>query len=238
MRIIAISAGLFSVGLPLGVLWLAMRRHGIPKGRLGLLLLFGAAGWMLAKIPKALIVLPTFILHGLPLRMSESQFEAALRDNPGVLAVAALSAGVFEELLKPSLLLLRPQWVDSRNASLVGWALGIGAGVLEAILILMRSLRAASFASVASAMEAPLERLFVVAFHGSLTACLVHSMLRRRRLIGLGVPIAAHAAVDFVFPFLVVHEILHPLAVQLGLYASLCGFAVLSLYLTRPQELA
>jgi len=135
--------------------------------------------------------------------MEASQLEELLRTDITLLLVAAIAAGVFEEICKPIGLLLFKSKLKSAGAS-IGWIVGVGAGLLEALnfiggeLYRVLALKQATFNQVQSV---PLERFLMILFHGALSSILVYSVMRRRYLIGLTIPIIIHFAIDFLMPY-------------------------------------
>ena len=230
-------ASVLSIFIPLLLINFVWHRKALPKTRLAALLGLGGLGWLLAKLPKAAVVLPTFAAYGLPFKMESAQFETALREHFVLLLVAALAAGVFEELCKPAGLLLFRKWINDHDAALLGWALGIGAGALEALLILLGQAGAlAGTDSLWAVLEPPSERFFIIFFHGSMTAFLVSFIWRRRFFLGLGVSITVHSMADLVFPYLTVNKILGPVAIQLALYIFVAVFSIIVLKNIRRRE--
>jgi len=201
---------------PLALLVLA-RRMDIPAGRFLAWFGLGASGWMLAKIPKAAVVLPLFLVKGLPLQMDAGRFEELLRTDASILLAGSLAAAVFEELSKPLGLLLLRRSISPSSAALAGWVAGVGAGVLEALTVLAGDayrIAVLHHATFASSVHVPIERCFIVAFHGALTAFLVSYVSRRRYLIGVLVPIGLHALINVVFTYLQVHRLLSLWAIE------------------------
>ena len=197
--------------LPILGVFIAGRRARIRRRSLGLFLAIGAIGWILAKIPKAIIILPIFVIKKLPLQMEASQVEELLRTDLSLLLAGALAAGLFEELCKPLGLLLVKSQLSPATAATTGWVVGVGAGLLEAVnfigaeLYRVLALKQVTFSQV---WHVPLERLLIIFFHGALTSLLVYFVLHRRYFIGLALPFLIHFAADFVLPYLQVQKLI------------------------------
>lgn len=191
--------------LPLLGVIVAGKYAGISRRNLALFLAIGAVGWLLAKVPKGFLILPIFVMKGLPLQMEASQVEELLRTDLSLLLVAALAAGLFEEAFKPvGLLLVRPR-LSPATAATTGWLVGVGAGLLEAVNFIgaeLYRILALKQVTFGQAWHVPVERLLIIFFHGALTSLLVYFVLQRRYFIGLSLPFIIHFAADFVMPYM------------------------------------
>ena len=200
-----------TLALPFVVSIFLARTNRIPKQNLFLFLAIGAGGWIVAKIPKGLVILPFMLARGMPLQMEPAQFEKLLRTDLLFLVVAAVSAGVFEEVCKPLGLLLVKSRISLANAAATGWIVGIGAGLLESLNFLGGTayrIVGPEQAAISEVLHVPVERLFITFFHGALTAIVVFMVMRRRYWVGLGVPILIHFAIDLAMPYAQVHGII------------------------------
>jgi uncharacterized membrane protein YhfC len=227
--------------LPFGVsIFLAKSRH-IAGRNLLLFLAIGAAGWLLAKIPKSLVILPVMLAKGLPLQMETPQFEELLRTDLTFLVVAAASAGVFEETCKPLGLLLFKERLSRHTAAAIGWIVGIGAGLLESMNFIggaAYSILGPDQAAVAEVIHVPVERLAISFFHGALTAIVVSLALQRRYLIAFGIPILIHFGADLIIPYAQVHGMItDPRGIQAVVVTWVALTCLVSYRMTRmPQD--
>jgi hypothetical protein len=67
-----IILSLFSLASPLSAAFVVGKHAGIRRHNLALFLTVGLGGWMLAKIPKGILILPIFIIKGVPADGSKS----------------------------------------------------------------------------------------------------------------------------------------------------------------------
>ena len=122
-----ILLSVLSLAVPFVMAFFIARHSAIPIRNVGLFLLVGIGGWMIAKIPKGVLILPIFIMKGLPLQMEANQLEEFLRTDISLLLVTAIAAGIFEEVCKPLGLLLFKSKLNSAGAS-IGWIVGPAPG--------------------------------------------------------------------------------------------------------------
>ena len=190
-----------AVTLPVLIsLRIGKRMQAGPK-RVAIFMGIGAAGWLIAKIPKGIILLPMLKARGIPLDADPEMISNLLATDIWFTLVAAAAAGLFEELLKPAgVLLLRDKSATDRPF-LLGWIVGLGAGLIEAINFVIGAgiTGFAAGGDLAATAVAPYERLAVVAFHGALTSLVVGGWFSRRYVLIVGA-IVLHAAVDFFVP--------------------------------------
>ena len=215
-----LSFVLLSIGLAV-VVWAGlyfMQRAGAMTTRTtSMLLAVGALGWLLAKLPKAAIVLPYMNWAGIPLDGGGQSLDEIMLQQPGFLLVGALAAGIFEELFKPvGLLVVRrlPRHL------IAGAVIGAGAGLLEAVNFVAAAALTSDFQATI-----PLERLTAIAFHGALTALLVTGF-RRGQALWVIAPIALHVAADWFIPWLQLTGAVGPVG-ALGVFGALTLISVL-----------
>ena len=196
-----------SLLLPLAfAVWIARRRH-LSLSMTWALLGMGAAGWIIAKIPKGVVILAMFKAKGLPLQMDEATLERALARDVVLLLVAAVTAGIFEEAGKPILLYFTPKIRQASAPAVLGALIGIGAGVLEALNFETGALvRVLMYATpIATQTYVPVERVLATIFHATLTAMLVHMSMNGRAAAGLVLAALLHSVADFLIPWLQVN---------------------------------
>lgn len=226
--------------LPFAVSVFLAKRHHIADQKLLLFLAIGAAGWLLAKIPKSLVILPLMLAKGLPLQMETSQFEELLRTDLTLLVVAAASAGVFEEACKPLGLLLFKKRLSRHTAAATGWIVGIGAGLLESLNFIggaAYSVLGPDQVAVADVIHVPVERMAISFFHGALTAIVVSLAVQRRYLIAFGIPILIHFGADLTIPYAQVHGMItDPWVIQTVVAIWVALTCLVSYRMTRMRQ--
>ena len=202
-----VIVGSASLLLGLAAAFLIAKRYALPARATWTLLGMGAAGWLLAKIPKGLIVFSAFIAKGLPLQMDSTTLEHTLKSDFSLLLVAAVSAGVFEEAIKPIALYFSPNSRRVGPGFLLGTIIGLGAGTVESLNFHVGAVLGAAMqqTSIGGLLDVPVERLLAVAFHAALTAMVVHFAFRRRGLTGLAIAASIHTLADLVLPWLQLH---------------------------------
>lgn len=202
-----VIAGSASLLFGLAAALLISKRYSLPASATWTLLGMGAAGWLLAKIPKGVVVFSTFLAKGLPLQMDSSTLEHTLKSDFSLLFVSAVSAGVFEEAMKPVALYFAPRIRRIGPGFLLGTIIGLGAGTLESLNFHVGAILGAAMEQtpIRTLLYVPLERLLAVAFHAALTAVVVHFALKRKVLTGLGIAASIHTLADVLLPWLQLH---------------------------------
>lgn len=211
--------GVFAILVPVSVAYIAGRKESFGLKEVLTFSGIGALGWIIAKIPKAAVVLPYMLANDLSLQMQENELEALLRTDFMFLLVGAVSAGVFEEACKPlGLLLIRKRLTQLSKMAVIGWIVGTGAGALEALnFIVGEAVRISLFqqGSFEASLHIPVERFLIIFQHAALTGTLVPLVFKKRYLMVLMVPVLNHTALDVVFPYLQVHDIVtNPWTIQ------------------------
>lgn len=175
------------------------RRYGT---RFWIILGIGAVGWYAAQIPKSVIAIAYLNAAGIPLTTPSEE----LMKNTGILAVGAVSAGVFEELFKfMGIFALRRRIQTSGDAICYGLGAGSGAGILEAVLLggAARSIVAAQPIEVTSDILAgPAERVSAIFLHAALTAIFAYLFFTKKPFSGFAATAGYHTVVDVVAPWL------------------------------------
>lgn len=209
--------------VPLWIMRICTRQKNITVKQMAIYLAVGAGGWLVAKIPKGLVVIPYMLLNDMSLQMDPAELEQLLSTDLTFLFMGAVVAGVFEELFKPAGLLFFREKITVENAAVIGLVVGIGAGWLEALNVIggqFYSITALGKGSFLSSLHVPVERLLIIFFHGSMTALLVALVRNRKFLLGLSVPIVIHFALDYVMTYLQVRDLVEHIWLIQGLTAA------------------
>ena len=163
------------------------------------LLGLGAAAWVVAKIPKGLLLWPFF--GG---ASSEADVARLLAASTALLFLAALAAGLFEEGAKLLGVAVVRGRTDRRYWVRAGWLIGLGTGAIEFVnFCLAEFLR---HGAAASAMV-PVERLAIAVLHGSLGALAARFAASGFWIRGWLLAAALHAGIDVLIPYVQLHGI-------------------------------
>lgn len=236
-----VVGALLALLAPILVAYHSGRRSRLSPNQVAIFMGIGALGWILAKIPKAIVVLPLMKARGIDLTASPAVIERALAEDLWFALIAAAAAGVFEEITKPVGLLFRKDGQVTTSPFLAGWIVGLGAGLIEAVNSILGAaiIGFGPGGALASAVAAPWERIGVIAFHGALTSLVVGGYVQRRFLL-IGAAILVHAAVDYVVPQAQLRGMLPGTFAVAGVMAVIGALTVFSAWATsrRPARLA